>query len=44
MGAAFLKFSALPIGLVIEDEAQSLISQGKELKASKPRKEDIVQE
>ncbi|KAI5124525.1 hypothetical protein M0805_003049 [Coniferiporia weirii] len=32
------------LGIVIDDEAQNLIGQGKELSASKPRKEDIVQE
>jgi len=32
------------LGIVIDDEAQSLIGQGKEIKNSKPRKEDIVQE
>ncbi|EJD05916.1 MRS7 family protein [Fomitiporia mediterranea MF3/22] len=32
------------LGIVIDNEAQNLIGQGKELKASKPRKEDIVQE
>ncbi|TDL27427.1 LETM1-domain-containing protein [Rickenella mellea] len=32
------------LGIVIDDEAQSIIGQGKELKNSKPRKEDIVQE
>jgi len=28
----------------LDDEVQSIIGQGKELKASKPRKEDIVQD
>ena len=37
------KLSLRP-GIVIDNEAQDLIGQGKELKASKPRKEDIVQE
>ncbi|KAG6911484.1 hypothetical protein DXG01_014558 [Tephrocybe rancida] len=32
------------LGIVIDDEAQSIIGQGNELKNSKPRKEDIVQE
>ncbi|EPQ58756.1 hypothetical protein GLOTRDRAFT_18493, partial [Gloeophyllum trabeum ATCC 11539] len=32
------------LGTVIDDEAQSIIGQGRELKNSKPRKEDIVQE
>ncbi|CAL1703648.1 unnamed protein product [Somion occarium] len=32
------------LGILLDDEAQSLIGQGKEIKASKPRKEDIVQE
>lgn len=31
-------------GIVIDDEAQNIIGQGRELKNSKPRKEDIVQE
>ena len=38
-----LNYISLP-GIVIDNEAQDLIGQGKELKASKPRKEDIVQE
>ncbi|KAG6820611.1 hypothetical protein H0H93_014527 [Arthromyces matolae] len=32
------------LGIVIDDAAQSLIGQGNEIKNSKPRKEDIVQE
>ncbi|KDQ59556.1 hypothetical protein JAAARDRAFT_33134 [Jaapia argillacea MUCL 33604] len=32
------------LGIMIDDEAQSLIGEGKDLKNSKPRKEDIVQE
>ncbi|EPT06251.1 hypothetical protein FOMPIDRAFT_1110190 [Fomitopsis schrenkii] len=32
------------LGTLLDDEAQSLIGQGIELKKSKPRKEDIVQE
>ncbi|KAI0668528.1 LETM1-domain-containing protein [Trametes maxima] len=32
------------LGIVLDDEAQSLIGQGREIKNSKPRKEDIVQE
>ncbi|KAE9406334.1 LETM1-domain-containing protein [Gymnopus androsaceus JB14] len=32
------------LGIVLDDDAQSLIGQGNELKNSKPRKEDIVQE
>ncbi|TFK76502.1 LETM1-domain-containing protein [Pluteus cervinus] len=32
------------LGIVLDDEAQSILGQGTELKASKPRKEDIVQE
>jgi LETM1 and EF-hand domain-containing protein 1 len=32
------------IGILLDDEAQSIIGQGKEIKNSKPRKEDIVQE
>lgn len=31
-------------GTLLDDEAQSIIGQGKELMKSKPRKEDIVQE
>ncbi|PPR03519.1 hypothetical protein CVT24_007005 [Panaeolus cyanescens] len=32
------------LGILLDDEAQSIIGQGNELKNSKPRKEDIVQE
>ncbi|KAI0713453.1 LETM1-domain-containing protein [Earliella scabrosa] len=32
------------LGIVLDDEAVSLIGQGREIKNSKPRKEDIVQE
>ncbi|KAF8894516.1 LETM1-like protein-domain-containing protein [Infundibulicybe gibba] len=32
------------LGIVMDDEAQSIIGQGHEIKNSKPRKEDIVQE
>jgi LETM1 and EF-hand domain-containing protein 1 len=32
------------LGIVVDDEAQSIIGQGKEIKNYKPRKEDIVQE
>jgi len=32
------------LGVVVDDEAQSIIGLGKEIKDSKPRKEDIVQE
>ncbi|THH02975.1 hypothetical protein EW145_g6640 [Phellinidium pouzarii] len=32
------------LGILIDDKAQNLIGQGRELQASKPRKEDIVQE
>ncbi|KZT11621.1 LETM1-domain-containing protein [Laetiporus sulphureus 93-53] len=32
------------LGTVLDDEAQSIIGQGDEIKKSKPRKEDIVQE
>ncbi|KAH9948156.1 LETM1-domain-containing protein [Amylocystis lapponica] len=32
------------LGILLDDEAQSIIGQGKEIKNSKPRKEDIVQE
>lgn len=31
-------------GILVDDEAKSLIGQGREIKNSKPRKEDIVQE
>ena len=31
-------------GTVLDDEAESLIGQGREIKDLKPRKEDIVQE
>lgn len=31
-------------GTVIDDEAKDLLGQGHELKESRPRKEDIVQE
>jgi LETM1 and EF-hand domain-containing protein 1 len=31
-------------GILLDDEAQSIIGQGNEIKNSKPRKEDIVQE
>lgn len=32
------------LGILLDDEAESLIGQGREIKNSKPRKEDIVQE
>lgn len=32
------------IGVVVDDEAKTLLGQGKEIKCMKPRKEDIVQE
>ncbi|KAF8797973.1 LETM1-domain-containing protein [Phlegmacium glaucopus] len=32
------------LGILLDDEAQSIIGQGSEIKDSKPRKEDIVQE
>lgn len=32
------------LGTVIDDEAQSIIGQGREIKQQRPRKEDIVQE
>ncbi|KIP07958.1 hypothetical protein PHLGIDRAFT_105000 [Phlebiopsis gigantea 11061_1 CR5-6] len=32
------------LGTVLDDEAQSIIGQGQEIKNSKPRKEDIVQD
>jgi len=32
------------LGILLDDEAQSIIGQGNEIKNSKPRKEDIVQE
>lgn len=31
-------------GTILDDEAQSILGQGKEIKADKPRKEDIVSE
>jgi len=34
----------IAIGILLDDEAQTIIGQGNELKNSKPRKEDIVQE
>ena len=39
-----LTFSVSAAGIVVDGEAQSIIGQGKEIKNSKPRKEDIVQE
>ena len=35
---------SLVVGVVVDDDAQSIIGQGKEIKSSGPRKEDIVQE
>lgn len=32
------------LGIVIDDEAQSILGQGSEIKSMRPRKEDIVQE
>ncbi|EGN95445.1 hypothetical protein SERLA73DRAFT_186448 [Serpula lacrymans var. lacrymans S7.3] len=32
------------LGLVVDDDAQTIIGQGREIKDSRPRKEDIVQE
>lgn len=32
------------LGILVDDEAQSIIGQGNEIKNSRPRKEDIVQE
>lgn len=32
------------IGVVVDDEAQTLLGQGNEIKNMKPRKEDIIQE
>ena len=32
------------IGVILDDEAESILGQGREIKNSKPRKEDIVQE
>ncbi|PPQ78083.1 hypothetical protein CVT25_015617 [Psilocybe cyanescens] len=32
------------LGVLLDEEAQSIIGQGNEIKASKPRKEDIIQE
>ena len=31
-------------GIEVDDEARTLIGQGREMRDSKPRKEDIVQE
>ena len=31
-------------GVVVDDEAENLLGQGKEIKSMKPRKEDIIQE
>lgn len=39
----FLRLQAYS-GIVVDDDAQSIIGQGREIKNSKPRKEDIVQE
>lgn len=39
-----LHLLTLNIGMVMDDDAQTIIGQGKELKNAKPRKEDIVQE
>lgn len=32
------------LGILLDDEAQSIIGQGKEIMNSKPRKEDIIKE
>ena len=32
------------VGVVVDDEVQNLLGQGKEIKNMKPRKEDIIQE
>ena len=32
------------VGVVVDDEAKTLLGQGKEIKCMKPRKEDIIQE
>ena len=32
------------VGIMLDADAQSIIGQGNEIKTSKPRKEDIVQE
>jgi len=32
------------LGIVMDDDAQSLLGQGREIKNSKPRKEDIVKD
>jgi len=32
------------VGIVMDDTAQNLIGQGNEIKAARPKKEDIVQE
>ena len=36
--------SDVVVGTVLDDEAQNIIGQGQEIKNSKPRKEDIIQE
>lgn len=36
--------TASATGILLDDEAQSIIGQGHEIKDSKPRKENIVQE
>ena len=44
---AFLSYyllTSLLSGIVVDDETQTLIGQGREIKEAKPRKEDIVQE
>jgi LETM1 and EF-hand domain-containing protein 1 len=38
------KADDISAGIVIDDEAQSILGQGSEIKSMKPRKEDIVQE
>lgn len=32
------------VGIEMDDEVQTIIGQGREIKDSRPRKEDIVQE
>ena len=50
MGSYFFSLSSVGVdaqpslGIEVDDEVRTLIGQGKEIKDSKPRKEDIVQE
>jgi LETM1 and EF-hand domain-containing protein 1 len=33
-----------PLGIVLDDDTQKILGQGKDLKDSRPRKEDIVEQ